>query len=178
MTEPSASGAGAGRRPLACSGGEAAKGAIHAEVLERGFDARRQTYVGEYDRPELDGALLLLPVIGMEEPTSPRVVGTVDAVAHELHAGGPFFYRHAPQGEGAFLPVSFWMVQALAFTGRHDEAQELFEKLLPVGGPLGLLSEEADPTSGDLLGNYPQALSHAALLQAALALQSASDLSR
>ena len=154
---------------------EAAKRAIHAEVLERGFDARRQTYVGEYDRPELDGALLLLPVIGMEEPTSPRVVGTVDAVARELHAGGPFFYRHAPQGEGAFLPVSFWMVQALAFTGRHDEARELFEKLLPVGGPLGLLAEEADPTSGELLGNYPQALSHAALLQAALALQNASS---
>lgn len=152
---------------------EAAKGAIHTEVRERGFDPGRQTYVGEYDRPELDGALLLLPVIGIEPPTSPRVVGTVEAARRELHAGGPFFYRHAPEGEGAFLPVSFWMVQALALTGRPDEAQELFEKLLPVGGALGLLSEEADPASGELLGNYPQALSHAALLQAALALEDA-----
>ncbi|MBW3614557.1 MAG: glycoside hydrolase family 15 protein [Actinobacteria bacterium] len=152
---------------------EAAKNAVHAEVLERGFDSRRQTYVGEYDRPELDGALLLLPVIGMEPATSPRVVGTVDAVRRELHAGGPLFHRHAPNGEGAFLPVSFWMVQALALCGHRDEAHELFERLLTVGAPLGLLSEEVDPASGELLGNYPQALSHAALLQAALALQDA-----
>jgi GH15 family glucan-1,4-alpha-glucosidase len=71
--------------------------------------------------------------------------------------------------------VSFWMVQALALVGRLDEAHELFDKLLPVGGPLGLFSEEADPTSGELLGNYPQALTHAALLQAALALQDATS---
>ncbi|MDP9441849.1 MAG: glycoside hydrolase family 15 protein, partial [Actinomycetota bacterium] len=71
--------------------------------------------------------------------------------------------------------VSFWMVQALALVGRVDEAYELFEKLLPVGGPLSLFSEEAVPTSGELLGNHPQALTHAALLQAALALQSATE---
>lgn len=154
---------------------EAAKEAIRAEVLERGFDPGRRTYVREYDRPELDGALLLLPLIGIEPRTSPPVVGTVEAVRAELHAGGPFFYRHDPDGEGAFLPVSFWMVQALALVGRVDEAYELFEKLLPVGGPLSLFSEEAVPTSGELLGNHPQALTHAALLQAALALQSARE---
>ncbi len=152
---------------------EAAKGAIHAEVLERGFDAERHTYVREYGRPELDGALLLLPLIGIEPPSSPHVAGTVEAVRRELHAGGPFFYRYPPEGEGAFLAVSFWMVQALALTGRQEQAHELFDKLLPVGGPLGLFSEEADPTSGELLGNYPQALTHAALLQAGLALQGA-----
>ncbi|MDQ4129599.1 MAG: glycoside hydrolase family 15 protein, partial [Actinomycetota bacterium] len=152
---------------------QSAKNAIQGEVLERGYDRARQTYVREYDGAELDGALLLLPLIGIEPPGSPRVSGTVDAVRYELHAGGPFFYRHEPQGEGAFLAVSFWMVQALALTGRVDEAHELFEKLLPVGGLLGLFSEEVDPTSGELLGNFPQALTHAALLQAALALREA-----
>lgn len=153
---------------------ESAKRAVHAEVLERGYDPERQTYVREYDSTELDGALLLLPLIGIEPSGSPRVSGTIEAVRRQLHAGGPFFYRHEPQGEGAFLAVSFWMVQALALTGRTDEAHDLFEKLLPVGGCLGLFAEEADPTSGQLLGNYPQALTHAALLQAALALQEGS----
>jgi GH15 family glucan-1,4-alpha-glucosidase len=166
-------GRGRGEKAARLQRWESAKQAIEAEVLERGYDARRRAYVREYDRPELDGALLLLPLLGLEPACSPRVVGTVDAVRAELHAGGPFFYRHPPDGEGAFLPVSFWMAQALALTGRHDEAHELFEKLLPVGGPLGLFSEEADPTTGELLGNYPQALTHAALLQAALALEGA-----
>jgi GH15 family glucan-1,4-alpha-glucosidase len=76
-----------------------------------------------------------------------------------------------PGGEGAFLPCSFWLVQALALTGRADEAASLFEDLVGFGGDLGLFAEEADPTSGELLGNYPQALTHAALVQASLALR-------
>lgn len=76
-------------------------------------------------------------------------------------------------GEGAFLACSFWLVQALALVGRVEEAASLFEDLLALGGELGLLSEEADPATGSLLGNYPQALSHAALVQAALAIRDA-----
>jgi hypothetical protein len=101
----------------------------------------------------------------------------VDAVREELSAGGPLLYRYPPGqdglagGEGAFLPCSFWLVQALALTGRRAEAEAVFRELLSVASPLGLYSEEADPASGALLGNYPQALTHAALVQAALALR-------
>ena len=120
--------------------------------------------------------MLVLPVIEFEPATSPRVVGTVDAIRRQLGAGGPLLYRYPPGtdglagGEGAFLPCSFWLVQALARTGRHDEADALFDELLALGGPLGLYGEEMDPATGEHLGNYPQALTHAALVQAALAL--------
>ena len=76
-------------------------------------------------------------------------------------------------GEGAFLPCSFWLVQALARTGRRDEAESLLNELLPLGGPLGLYGEELDPDLGSQLGNYPQALTHAALVQAVLGLDAA-----
>lgn len=152
---------------------EQAKEAIHAEVVERGYDESRQTFVREYGRPGLDGSLLLLPLVGMEPVDSPRVIGTVEAVQRELHAGGPYFYRHADADEGAFLPISFWMVQALAAIGQVDEASRLLDELVETAGPLGLFSEEADPSNGDFLGNHPQAFTHAALLQAVLAVRDA-----
>ena len=120
--------------------------------------------------------MLVLPVLEFEPAASPRVVGTVDAIRRQLSAGGPLLYRYPPGtdglagGEGAFLPCSFWLVQALARTGRPDEAEALLDELLPLGGPLGLYGEEMDPATGEHLGNYPQALTHAALVQAALAL--------
>jgi GH15 family glucan-1,4-alpha-glucosidase len=107
------------------------------------------------------------------------VAATIDAVRRELSAGGPLLYRYPPGddglagGEGAFLPCSFWLAQALAATGRVDEAVGLVEQLLELAGPLGLLAEEADPATGELLGNHPQALTHAALVQAALAIRDA-----
>ena len=100
----------------------------------------------------------------------------IDAIRRQLGAGGPLLYRYPPGtdglagGEGAFLPCSFWLVQALARTGRPDEAEALFDELLALGGPLGLYGEEMDPVTGEHLGNFPQALTHAALVQAALAL--------
>lgn len=117
------------------------------------------------------------PLTGLEEPGSPRLRGTINAVRDELSAGFPLLYRYPPGRdglpgtEGAFLPCSFWLVQALAFTGQHQEAAALFEALLRKGSLLGLFSEETDPSSGALLGNYPQALTHSALVQAALALR-------
>jgi GH15 family glucan-1,4-alpha-glucosidase len=107
------------------------------------------------------------------------VTDTGDAIRRHLGAGGPLLYRYPPGSdglsgrEGAFLPCSFWLVQALALTGRVEEAADRFEALLGFGGELGLFAEEADPSSGELLGNYPQALTHAALVQAALALRDA-----
>jgi GH15 family glucan-1,4-alpha-glucosidase len=156
---------------------EAARAALGAEVKDRGFDRDSGRYTRSYGSPDLDAALLVLPLLGIEEPRSARVVNTVDAIRQELSAGGALLYRYPPGkdglagGEGAFLPCSFWLVQALALTDRRDEALALFEALLPLAGPLGLYAEEMDPATGRHLGNYPQALTHAALVQAALALR-------
>ncbi|MFE5838820.1 glycoside hydrolase family 15 protein [Arthrobacter sp. NPDC056493] len=158
---------------------EEARAAVSADIRTRGFDAARDTYTRSYGSADLDSALLILPVTGFESPDSGRLRGTVDAVWAELSAGYPFLYRYPPGqdglpgDEGVFLPCSFWLVQALALTGRAAEAAEVFEALLGVAGPLGLFSEEADPATGTLLGNYPQAMTHAALVQAALALRDA-----
>lgn len=158
---------------------EAAITALSGDIRARGFDAARNTYTRAYGSSDLDSALLILPVTGFEPAGSARLRGTVDAVWAELSAGHPFLYRYPPGqdglpgDEGAFLPCSFWLAQALALTGRAAEASELLEALLGYAGPLGLFSEEADPVTGMLLGNYPQAMTHAALVQAALALRDA-----
>ncbi len=157
-----------------------ARDAIAEEVRTRGFDDELGSYVRSYGSTELDAAVLVLPLLGLEAPGSPRVHGTIDAIRSRLGAGGPLLYRYPPGsdglpgGEGAFLPCSFWLVQALAVSGRRAEAAELFDGLLEIGGSLGLYPEEVDPAGGAFLGNYPQALTHAALVQAALALRDAS----
>ncbi|HEX2063024.1 MAG TPA: glycoside hydrolase family 15 protein [Acidimicrobiales bacterium] len=170
-----AHGARAGRR----SRWATARSAVAADVVRHGFDERRRTFVAAYGEDELDAAVLILPVIGLEDPGSPRVLGTIEAVRASLGAGGPLLYRYrpgrdgVPGKEGAFLACSFWLVQALALAGRAEEAAGLFEELIGLGGDLGLLAEEVDPSTASLIGNYPQALSHAALVQAALALRDA-----
>lgn len=156
--------------------------AIAAEVRTRGFDAGLGAYVRSYGSTELDAAVLVLPLLGLEPPGSPRTRATIDAIRSRLGAGGPFLYRYPPGsdglpgGEGAFLPCSFWLVQALAASGRRPEAAELFDELLAWAGPLGLYPEEADPSSGEFLGNHPQALTHAAMVQATLALRDSNRL--
>jgi GH15 family glucan-1,4-alpha-glucosidase len=154
-----------------------ARDALAGDIRTRGFDIGHGTYVGAYGSTELDAAVLL-PLLEFEPAASPRVAGTIDAVHRRLGAGGPLLYRYPPGsdglagGEGAFLPCSFWLVQALSHTGRPDEGHALLDELLPLGGPLGLYGEEIDPATGEHLGNYPQALTHAALVQAALSLTS------
>lgn len=150
---------------------------LAAEIRSKGFDPARNTYTRTYGSSDLDAALLVLPVIGLEETGSDCVRGTVDAVQERLSAGFPLLYRYPPGrdglpgSEGAFLPCSFWLAQALARTGRRTEATSLFEALLGKASLLGLYSEEIDPATGAFLGNFPQALTHAALVQAALALR-------
>jgi GH15 family glucan-1,4-alpha-glucosidase len=152
------------------------RAAIASEVTTRGFDAEVNTYTRTYGSTDLDAAVLVLPLLGIEPVDSPRVRGSIDAIAGHLSAGGPLIYRYPPGQdglpgtEGAFLPCSFWLVQALALTARTAEAHELFAELCALASPLGLYGEEMDPSSHRHLGNYPQALTHAALLQAALAL--------
>jgi GH15 family glucan-1,4-alpha-glucosidase len=153
--------------------------AIAASVRNHGVDHDRGTFVRAYGRRDVDAALLVLPLLGIEPIDSPLVTGTIDAVRTDLSAGGPFIRRYQPGddglpgGEGAFLPCSFWLVQALAAIGQVNEATSLMEQLVEVGGPLGLYAEEADPTTGAMLGNYPQAFTHATLVQAALAIRDA-----
>jgi len=151
--------------------------AIAAEVATRGFDPALGAYTRTYGSTDLDAAVLLLPVLGFESSESPRVRGTVDAIAQQLSAGGPLIYRYPPGQddlpgtEGAFLACSFWLVQALALTGRKARAEEIFNELCALASPLGLFGEEMHPLTHQHLGNYPQALTHAALLQAVLSLQ-------
>jgi GH15 family glucan-1,4-alpha-glucosidase len=156
---------------------EAEQRALALQLRDRGFDPDRGSYVWHYGADAMDAALLFLPRTGFEEPGSPRVEGTVAAVRRELSAGGPLLFRYPPgddgaEGrEGAFLPCSFWLVVALAQLGRRDEARELFEDLCGRSNDVGLFAEEMDPTTGEHLGNFPQGLTHAALLHAGLALQ-------
>jgi GH15 family glucan-1,4-alpha-glucosidase len=155
----------------------AERAALREDIERRGFDEARGTYTRSYGSSETDAALLVLPQLGFHPADSPRVRGTIAAVVSELGAGSPLLYRY-PSGrdglpgiEGAFLPCSFWLVQALARGGRAGEADTLFRDLLALAGPLGLYAEEIDPATRQYLGNYPQALTHAALVQAAVALR-------
>ncbi|TXS51123.1 glycoside hydrolase family 15 protein [Streptomyces sp. t39] len=152
---------------------------VHREVCEKGFDPERNTFTQSYGSKELDAATLLIPHVGFLPPDDPRVLGTIAAVQAEL-GSGPLVRRYSTEGvsvdglpgdEGTFLACSFWLTDALCMTGRHEEARELFERLLSLRNDLGLLSEEYDPVAGRQLGNFPQAFSHIGLVNTALALQ-------
>jgi GH15 family glucan-1,4-alpha-glucosidase len=158
-----------------------ARAAIGVELRTRGVSQERGVYTRRYGSTDLDAAVLVLPVVGIEASDSAVVRRTIDAIACELAAGGPLLYRYPPGDdgldgtEGAFLPCSFWLVQALAKTGRVAEALEQLTALVELASPLGLFAEEMDPTTGEHLGNFPQALTHAALVQGALAIRDARD---
>jgi GH15 family glucan-1,4-alpha-glucosidase len=157
----------------------AERDAIAEAVRAHGYDHVLDSYTRAYGSADLDAAVLVLPLLGIEAPGSPCVRSTIAAIERGLDAGAPLLYRYPPGDdglpgrEGAFLPCAFWLVQALAKTGRVAEATVRFHALLELASPLGLYAEEMDPASHEHLGNFPQALSHAALVQAALALRDA-----
>ena len=149
---------------------------IHADVCRRAFDADRNTFTQAYESKQLDASLLLIPVVGFLPATDPRVVGTIDAVQRELVQDGLVLrYLTSVDGnldglagnDGAFFACSFWLVDALVLIGRRDEARALFERLLLLRNDVGLLSEEYDVRRGRLIGNFPQAFSHVALINSA-----------
>jgi len=152
---------------------------IHAEVLAKGWSEKRQAFTQYFGAEELDASLLLMPSVRFLPATDPRVVSTVEAIRRDLTVDGLVLrYRSRddgavdglPPGEGVFLPCSFWLANVLALQGKHDQARELFERLLDLRNDVGLLSEEYDPVSGRMLGNFPQAFTHLALVDTAIAL--------
>ena len=158
---------------------EGERDALAAWIGEHGVNREKNTLVWKAGSDEVDAALLILPVLGFEPAGSPLIAGTIDAVRNELECEPGLLLRY-PRGadgldgdEGAFLPCSFWLVQALASSDRVEEAIDMFERLLSYSNDIGLWGEELDPVTKEQLGNFPQAFTHATLVQAALALRTA-----
>jgi GH15 family glucan-1,4-alpha-glucosidase len=153
---------------------------IHAEVCEKAFNPRVGAFVQAYGSEHLDASALLIPVVGFLPPEDARVRCTVEAIERRLVRNG-FVLRYdtavtedgLPPGEGAFLACSFWLADAYVLLGRDEDARRLFERLLSLRNDLGLLSEEYDPAAKRLLGNFPQAFSHIALVNTAHNLERA-----
>jgi GH15 family glucan-1,4-alpha-glucosidase len=150
--------------------------AVHDEVCREAFDPDRRTFTQSYGSKALDASLLLIPLVGFLPPYDARVVGTIEAVERELCEGG-LVMRYStddagpvgglPAGEGAFLACSFWLADAQCASGRYDDARALFERLLGLANDVGLMSEEYDLERRRLVGNFPQAFSHVALIDTA-----------
>ncbi|OAI41108.1 glucoamylase [bacterium SCGC AG-212-C10] len=151
---------------------------IHADVCREGYDASRNTFVQFYGGQPLDAAALMFPLVGFLPATDSRIVGTLEAIRSELMVHG-LVRRYStdtrvdgvPGDEGVFLTCSFWFVDNLALMQRYEEAEAMFERLLAIRNDLGLLAEEYDPVAKRQLGNFPQALSHLALINSAHNLQ-------
>ena len=150
------------------------RGEIHEEVSEKAFNRSLGAYVQAYESDQLDASTLLIPAVGFLPPDDVRVRSTIEAIERRLMRNG-FVLRYdtaaaddgLPPGEGAFLACSFWLADAYVLLGRRQDARKLFERLLSLRNDLGLLSEEYDPRAKRLLGNFPQAFSHIALINTA-----------
>ena len=146
---------------------------IHAQVCEHGFHRGLSSFVRFYGGTELDASLLLLPTVGFLPPDDPRIQGTIEAIERRLVKDGLVLRYDTlcsddglPPGEGAFLACSFWLVDAYMFLGRLAQAKALYEKLVALSNDLGLMSEEYNSKLGRFVGNFPQAFSHVALVNA------------
>jgi GH15 family glucan-1,4-alpha-glucosidase len=147
---------------------------VHDEVCRCAFDQQRNTFTQYYGSPDLDASLLMIPLVGFLPATDPRVLGTVRAIESDLLWNG-FVQRYRPKehvdglpgGEGAFVACTFWLADNYELQGRHEDAHQLFERLLGLCNDLGLLAEEYDPSAHRQLGNFPQAFSHVMLINTA-----------
>jgi GH15 family glucan-1,4-alpha-glucosidase len=150
--------------------------AIHAEVLERGWDEERQSFVQSYGTQALDAANLLIGYYGFLPGDDPRMKGTIAATIRELTRDG-MLYRYTnqdglPGREGVFSICTFWLADALVLAGDKEHAERIFRRMLRLANPLGLYSEQIEPATGDFLGNFPQAFTHIALINTARLLES------
>jgi GH15 family glucan-1,4-alpha-glucosidase len=150
---------------------------IHAEICERAFDRAQNAFTQVYGQPWLDASLLQMALVGFLPPSDPRILGTIAAIAKRLVRDGLTLRYETdlvadglPPGEGRFLACSFWLADNLVLTGRRAEACALFERLLALCNDVGLLAEQYDPDSGEMLGNFPQAFSHVGLINTAVNL--------
>jgi GH15 family glucan-1,4-alpha-glucosidase len=155
-----------------------ARDEIRTFVEDRCYAEDSGSYTRSAGEGLLDASLLLGVIAGYDEPTAPRLLGTVDAIRRGL-THGPLVIRYVgedglPGEEGAFLACSFWLAEAYARQGRIDEAATLMDELIELANDVGLYAEEIDPESGDFLGNFPQGLSHLSLISAAVAVAEAS----
>ncbi|MEO8106203.1 MAG: glycoside hydrolase family 15 protein [Actinomycetes bacterium] len=153
---------------------------VHAEVLERGYDPERNTFTQHYDTTAVDASLLLIPSVGFLPANDARVLGTVAAVEEDLLYHGFLLRYRTDTGvdglegeENPFLACSWWLVSAYAGCGRLNDAIELMDRLVALLNDVGLVSEEYDPVNKQMVGNFPQAFSHLALIGAALAIEAA-----
>jgi len=149
---------------------------IRAAVVDRGWSESRGAYAQAFDSDELDAAALLMPLLGFLPADDERMRSTIEAIARELTEDGLVLRYRADEGlnadglrgeEGSFVICSFWLVSGLAKAGEIDRAEELFDRLAGFANDVGLLAEEVDTSTGELLGNYPQAFSHIGLINAA-----------
>jgi GH15 family glucan-1,4-alpha-glucosidase len=147
---------------------------MRTTIESRGYDRRRGVFRRAFGTRQLDGALLLIPSVGFVDYDDPRMIRTTDAIREALdHHGLVRRYRETAEGrlkEGAFLCCSFWLAECLAYQGRMAEAREVFGRATSTGNDLGLFAEEFDPVSGEMLGNFPQGLTHLSHIAAAVAL--------
>ena len=151
--------------------------AVHAEVMERGWSEERGAFVQSYGSDALDAANLLIPIVGFLPGGHPRVKGTIAATLRELTRDG-MLHRYAsddglPGSEGVFSICTFWLADALILSGDLAHGERVFRRMLRFANHLGLFSEELDPSSGDFLGNFPQAFTHIALINTAQLLERA-----
>jgi GH15 family glucan-1,4-alpha-glucosidase len=150
------------------------RAAIHAEVCSKGFNTRKNSFVQYFGSTHLDASLLLIPQVGFLPTEDPRVAGTIAAIERTLLVDG-LVARYStatrvdglPAGEGAFLPCSFWLADSYALTGRRRDAETLFKRLLALSNDVGLYAEEYDTRTRRMCGNFPQALTHMALVNSA-----------
>ncbi len=155
---------------------------IHEDVCQRRFHSSVNAFTQYYGGDTLDASVLRIPWVGFLPATDPRMKGTVAAVEKTLLRDG-FMQRYSTEhgvdglagSEGAFLACSFWLVDNYALAGRIDEAEKLMDRLLALRTPLGLLSEEYEPSRRRLIGNFPQAFSHLALICSARVLSTARE---
>ncbi|MFD0472728.1 glycoside hydrolase family 15 protein [Nonomuraea thailandensis] len=156
----------------------AERDSVREDLLAHGYSQEADSFVQSYGSTGADASLLRVPLVGFLDGRDPRVLGTLDHVQSRLGEGGALLHRYDPEStvdgvdgpEGAFLLCSFEMVSALVLAGRTAEARDRFETLCARAEPLGLFAEEMAPDDGSMLGNYPQAFTHLALIEAALNL--------
>jgi GH15 family glucan-1,4-alpha-glucosidase len=159
---------------------KSARDELREAIEARGYDHQRGVYVQAFDRTEMDAALLLLPTVEYVAWDDERMLRTIAAIREELDAGDGLLYRYRRDDglegqEGAFLCCSFWLAECLAQAGELGEARTIFDKAVARSNDLGLFSEEIDPRTGELLGNFPQGLTHLSHIDAAVALSEAED---